>query len=141
MVNNTRYIGSERPKGKSSFIVTDEIRDDYEVRYETTKERNTRLLIKHQESCGRPVNGRRFKHPSNSLRHEKRMQGIKEEDRRDENHPKKLEVILKTRANKSEKEERNSDDTLRQIRQIIKRKVKRSKKKARQTQILSLIHI
>ena len=134
MVNNTRYICSERPKGKSSFVVTDEVKDDCEVKYETKEECNRWLLIKHQESYGRPVKGRRFKHPSNSLRREKRMQGIKEEDARDENHLSKLEVSPITRANKSEKEEMNSDDTLRQIRQIIKRKAKRSKKKTGQTQ-------
>ena len=132
MVNSTRYICSERPKGKSSFVVTDVIKDAFEVQYETKKkERNRRLLLKYQESYGRPVKGRRFKHPSNSLRHEKIMQEIKEEDTRDENHWNKLEVGLITRADKSEKEERSSDDTLWQIRQTIKRKVKISKKETR----------
>ena len=37
------------------------------------------------------------------------MQGIKEEDARDENHLSKLEVSPITRANKSEKEGMNSD--------------------------------
>ena len=134
MVNNTCYICSDRPKGESSFVVTDKIKDDCEVKYETKREHNRRLLIKHQESYGHPVKGRRLKHPSNSLKREKMMQGIKEEDTRYENHLNKLEVSLITRANKSEKEERNSDNTLRQIRHMIKRQVKRSKKKTRQTQ-------
>ena len=58
VVNNTRYIGSERLKGKSSFVVTDKIKDDCGVQCETKKERNRRLLCKHQESYGRPVNVR-----------------------------------------------------------------------------------
>ena len=82
MINNTRYIGSERPKGKSSFVVTVEIKDDCGVQYETKKERNRRLLLQHQKSYGRPVKGRKFKHPSNSLRHVKRLQEIREEDAR-----------------------------------------------------------
>ena len=104
VVNNTRYICSERPKGKSSFVVTDEIRDVCEVQYGTTKERNTRLLLQHQKSYVRPAKGKRYKHPSNSLRREERMQGIKEEDTRDKNHLNKLDVSLITRAKKSKKE-------------------------------------
>jgi len=134
VVNNTRYICSERPEGKSSFVVTDEIRDDCEVQYETTKERNTRLLLQHQKSYVHPAKGKRYKHPTNSLRREKRMQVIKEEDARDENYLSKLEVSPITRANKSEKEELNSDDTLRRIRKIIRRKARRLKKKTRQSQ-------
>ena len=111
-----------------------ESENDCEVQHETKKERNRRLLLQHQKSYVRPAKGRRFKHPSNSLRREKRMQGIKEEDARDENHLSKLEVSPITRANKSKKEEMNSDDTLQQIRQIIKRKAKKSKKKTIQTQ-------
>ena len=133
-MNNTRYIGSERPKGKSYFVVTDEIKDDCGVQYETKKEHNRRLLLQHQESYECPVKGRKYEHPSNSLRHAKRLQNIKEEDARYDKHLNKLEVGLTTRANKSEKEEINSDDMLRQIRQLFKRKVKIQKKKTRQTQ-------
>ena len=111
-----------------------ESENDCEVQHETKKERNRRLLLQHQKSYVRPAKGRRFKHPSNLLRPEIRMQGIKEEDARDGNHLSKLEVSSITCANKSKKEETNSDDTLQQIRQIIKRKAKRSKKKTIQTQ-------
>ena len=130
--------GTEMTEAESLDLSLDaysisESENDCEVQHETKKERNRRLLLQHQKSYVRPVKGRIFKHPSNSLRREERMQGIKEEDARDENHLSKLEISPITRANKSEKAEMNSDDTLRQIRQIIKRKAKRSKKKSRQT--------
>ena len=134
VLNNTRYIGSERPKGNSSFIVTDEIKDDYATNNETKKERNRRLLLQHQESYKRPVKGRKFKYTNNSLRHEKILREIKEEDAIDDKHQNKLELSLGTQANMSDKEERNSEDILRQIKQILNRKVKISKKKKRQFQ-------
>ena len=133
VLNNTRYIGSERPKGNSSFIVTDEIKDDYATNNETKKERNRRLLLQHQESYKRPVS-RKFKYTNNSLRHEKILREIKEEDAIDDKHQNKLELSLGTQANMSDKEERNSEDILRQIKQILKRKEKISKKKTRQSQ-------
>ena len=112
LVNNTHYIGNERPNGKSSFVVMDEIKDDYVIQSETKNERNRRLLLQHQETYGCPDKGRNCKRPSNSLRHVKRLQEIKEEDTRDEKYRSKQEGSRSTRANKSEKKAGINDNTV-----------------------------
>ena len=101
---------------------------------ETKKEHNRRLLLHHQETYGCPDNGRNFKRKSNSFRHVKRLQDIKEEDTRDAKYRYKREVSLRTSANKSEEEERNSDNIWQHVTQVFKRKEKILKKKKRQTQ-------
>ena len=82
---------------------------------ETKKDRNRRLLLQHQETYGCPDNGRNSKRTSNSFRHVKRLQEIKEEDTRVAKYRNKQEGGLRTCANKSEKEEGNSDNMRRQI--------------------------
>jgi len=118
---------SERPKGKSSFVVTDNIKDAYVIQNKTKKERNRRLLLQHQDTHECPDKDRKLKRPSNSLRHVKRLQEIKEDDTRGDKDRNKHEGSQSSRANKSEKEEASNDYMRRQIKQILKRKIKRSK--------------
>ena len=97
------------------MFVVDESKDTYVVQSETKTERNTRLLLQHQESYGSPDKGKTFKRPSNVLRHTKRLQEIKKEDKRCARYHNKQEGSQRTRANKAEKEEGNNDDMRWQI--------------------------
>ena len=45
VVNNTRYIGNKRPKGKLSFVATDKSKDDYVTESGTKKDRNRGVLL------------------------------------------------------------------------------------------------